>query len=274
MVSVLVSHYERPGHLFRCLDALELNRDWFDEVVITDDGSKPEIVDTVKAGLGRYSFPVEYVWRPSDQFELAATRNEGIRRAKGDYFIIMDCDFLMMPDAIKGHVESREKGRFVVATFNELSEEDTEDLFTQDPLRPEYLEDLYVRQDLARIRKINFRFKRRNLLIRLKLAGPRKHSVGSHISIYREDLEKVNGYDENFVGWGGEDHDLGQRLITAGVFGKPAFLKARLMHMWHPKELGDQDWSAGRNVPYLNREVVPAWCENGLVNETAKGGRG
>ena len=28
---------------------------------------------------------------------------------------------------------------------------------------------------------------------------------------------KVNGYDENYVGWGQEDDDFGNRLTVAGI---------------------------------------------------------
>lgn len=271
MVSVIVCFHERVQHLLRCLDALELNRDYFDEVVISDDGSKPETVAKVKAELGRYSFPVEYAWRDSDRFELAAARNQGVRAAKGDYLVVYDCDFLSLPDTIKTHVSLRRKGRFVAGRCKYLSEGETAGLFAQGPLAADDLETLYAKQSDAELRKLNFRYARRNLLTRLKLASPEKHSIGSHISIHREDLEKVNGYDENYVGWGGEDIDLGKRLVAAGILCIPALTKARLMHMWHPKELGDKDWSEGNNAEYDQRKDRPFRCANGLVDAVGKG---
>jgi GT2 family glycosyltransferase len=270
MVSVIVCFHERVQHLLRCLDALELNREYFDEVVISDDGSKPETVAAVKAELDRYSFPIEYAWRKSERFELAAARNQGVRAAKGDYLVIYDCDFLSLPDTIKTHVALRKRGRFVAGRCKYLSEGETDELFAQEPLTAEYLETLYAKQSDAELRKLNFRYARRNLLTRLKLASAEKHSIGSHISIYRDDLEKVNGYDENYVGWGGEDNDLGKRLVAAGIMCIPALTKARLMHMWHPKELGDKDWAEGANVEYYQRKNRLFRCANGLVDETGK----
>ena len=273
MVSVIVCFHERIPHLLRCLDALELNCDSFHEVVISDDGSRPETVAAVKAALDKYSFPIEYVWRDSKQFELAAARNQGVRAAKGDYLVIYDCDFLSLPDTIKTHIALRKKGRFVAGRCKYLSEEETDDLFAQDPLTGEYLDTIYARQSDRELKKLNFRYARRNALTRLGLTNAEKHSIGSHISIHREDLEKVNGYDENYVGWGGEDNDLGKRLVAAGVLCIPALVKARLMHMWHPKEMGEKDWSEGRNVEYYQRKNRPFRCANGLVNEAEKSGR-
>jgi predicted glycosyltransferase involved in capsule biosynthesis len=43
------------------------------------------------------------------------------------------------------------------------------------------------------------------------------------MSFWRDDLIRVNGYDENFVGWGGEDSDIAVRLINNGT--RKRFLK-------------------------------------------------
>ena len=37
--------------------------------------------------------------------------------------------------------------------------------------------------------------------------------------IYKKDIESINGYDENYVGWGGEDQDIALRLVLAGFRG-------------------------------------------------------
>ncbi len=41
--------------------------------------------------------------------------------------------------------------------------------------------------------------------------------IGNNVGIWRSDFERVNGYDENFEGWGCEDDDLRYRLRQAGV---------------------------------------------------------
>ena len=51
MVSVIVCFYERTKHLFLCLDSLKLNQEFFDEVIISDDGSSIETIDLVKSEI-------------------------------------------------------------------------------------------------------------------------------------------------------------------------------------------------------------------------------
>jgi hypothetical protein len=108
------------------------------------------------------------------------------------------------------------------------------------------------------------RFIKRTILIRLRLAKPSKQSLGGHFSIYRKDIEYVNGYDENFVGWGAEDEDLGIRLVSAECYGRSVIRSSRVLHLWHPREMGDKHWKDGPNIEYLNRRYIPFYCENGL----------
>ena len=77
-------------------------------------------------------------------------------------------------------------------------------------------------------------------------------------------MEYINGYDENFVGWGGEDEDITLRMIKAGFRGKSVIPTARLLHLWHPNELGTRSWQEGSNVDYLYRKNIPVYCANGL----------
>jgi glycosyltransferase involved in cell wall biosynthesis len=264
MVSVIICFYERTQHLFRCLDSLEFNRDYFDEVVISDDGSSEKARSLVQARITKYSYPIIYTFRESKRFELAAARNNGVRSSKGDYLIIFDCDFLCMPDTIKQHIRLRTKGRFVSARCKYLPKQLTQKLFSQEKLTIEYLAELYRFEDDRELKKINFRCQRRNLFTRLGIYGAKKHVIGSHISISRDDLYRVNGYDESFTGWGGEDNDLGHRLVESGMLCIPAMTKARILHMWHPKELGDKDWKEGVNAHRFSRDEIQVKCKNGL----------
>jgi hypothetical protein len=77
-------------------------------------------------------------------------------------------------------------------------------------------------------------------------------------------MEYINGYDENFIGWGGEDEDMACRLEIAGFQGYSIMKDARLLHLWHPKALGNKHWKEGPNINYLNRRNIPFFCENGL----------
>lgn len=263
MVSIIISFYERLENLRCCLDSLRLCSEDFDEVVITDDGSGEETVCKLKKMLLNYDFPINHVWQPKEGFRVAAARNNGIRHAHGDYLIFFDCDFAVFPDTVKYHLKFAKQKRFVAGWCKYLTEKQTHTVF-HSAISEELLENLYCQIPDKEIITAHRRYIKRTILMKLRLANFKKQSLGGHFSIHRKDIEYINGYDENFVGWGGEDEDLGQRLVKAGIYCRSAIRYARSLHLWHPKELGDKHWKEGSNVQYFNRKNVPFYCENGL----------
>ena len=263
MVSIIICFYERLEHLKRCLDSLSFSSGSFDEVIITDDGSREDVVRRLKEMITHYDFSIHHVWQPNRGFRAAAARNTGIRHAKGDYLLFFDSDFLILPGTVDCHVNLARQGRFVAGNCKYLTEDQTTALFNG-RISPEGLESVYSQIPEREMIKDHRRFIKRTILFRLHLLSYRKQSLGGHLSIHRRDINQVNGYDENFVGWGGEDEDLAMRLVKAGIYGRSAIRSARVLHMLHPKEIGDKHWKEGPNIDYFRRSEVPTYCDNGL----------
>ena len=79
--------------------------------------------------------------------------------------------------------------------------------------------------------------------------------IGNNVGIWRSDFERVNGYDENFEGWGCEDDDLRFRLRRAGVRIESILRWTRAYHLWHPVDTtAPAQWKQGANVGYLLRK--------------------
>jgi glycosyltransferase involved in cell wall biosynthesis len=270
MISIIVSFYERLERLRCCLDALALCSGDFDEVVIADDGSSDATVERLTEMIDGYHFPITHVSHPKKGFRLSATRNNGIRHSRGDYLIFLDCDFLVLPDAIKYHRQMAKPGKFVAGSCKYLTEEQSHTILDS-TLSPDLLERLYRELPEREIIVQHRRYIKRSILIRLGLASPRKQSLGGHLSIYRKDIEYINGYNEDFTGWGGEDEDLGVRLAAAGIHCISAVRYARVMHVWHPsvaKTSCNTNWHQGTLSDYFNREKIPFRCKNGLIKQT------
>jgi 23S rRNA A2030 N6-methylase RlmJ len=54
------------------------------------------------------------------------------------------------------------------------------------------------------------------------------------MACFRADLERIDGFDAAFTGWGREDSDLFARLIRSGVRRKDGRFATGVLHLWHP----------------------------------------
>jgi hypothetical protein len=83
------------------------------------------------------------------------------------------------------------------------------------------------------------------------------------MSLARADLLRVNGYDENYRGWGNEDGDLRERLKRTGVWPKSIWTRAVVFHLDHPTDATRNDRA---NLAYSRRPDIPVFAERGIVN--------
>ena len=184
--------------------------------------------------------------------------------AVGDRLLFIDCDFVLLPGAVRAHAEAARPGRFVAAMCKYLPEQPSR-LCLQTGLSADEAVRAYDDLPQRPIQRAHEKFLWYTALIRLKLAPKRKLRCSSHFSIGRSDFEAINGYDEQFHGWGGEDEDMAHRMMLARMRPCSIIPRARTLHVWHQPELGGRHWREGSNVEYLNRSVVPARCELGYA---------
>lgn len=60
------------------------------------------------------------------------------------------------------------------------------------------------------------------------------------IVVHRRLWDRVGGFDEGFVGWGGEDDAFADACETLGS-GTPVRLEGEVWHLWHPPSKPDRD---------------------------------
>jgi glycosyltransferase involved in cell wall biosynthesis len=268
--SLIVIVYNRAAWLKVCLGALLHQSVRPDEVVVADDGSQPAEVDAVKAFLAAYPIPSQYAFQEDRGFRAAAARNMGIRRASGDYLVMLDCDIVLMPDAMAQHLDRARPGRFLQGRAALLDEAATRPVLERGLLTSADLDPLWRAADRSPLAAAEWRFQKNRLLRALHMTKRHKPQlVSNHFSLFREDIEKVNGFDERYEGWGLEDDDLGQRLYQAGLDVRSVSRHARAVHLWHATNKPDATEWASRNTAYFHRDPVATCCEKGLKRAAA-----
>ena len=263
-LSVILSTYNRPRALL--LSALSLARQSVlpDELVVADDGSGEETASVVKRLRNEMPFPVRHARQEDEGFRAAANRNNGVRASSGDYLVFLDGDILASGWFLKAHLGRAAEGAFLLGYCLYLDEGTSAGLSEED-VREGRSERVSLPEEEARLAKVHRKNQMYAFLSRFGLCKRTKPKLRSgNFSLFRADLKRVNGFDEDFVGWGGEDDDLGMRLMMAGVRPRSIVPEATAYHLYHLRVYSGR-WRDGPNVAYLLRKGVKAFCENGLT---------
>ena len=236
LISVIVSTYNRENALDVVLRSLSRQSDRNFEIVVADDGSGAATAAVVREWGSCKPVTIKHVWHEDRGFRLSEIRNRGIKASGGKYILFLDGDCIARRDFVAAHRRLAEPGWFVTGTRILLSERMTERIF-REGLEPELWP--FSRWMIHRARR---RLNRIAPLLELRLGPLRKLTSqrwrgarGSNMAFWRADLERVDGFDAAFTGWGREDSDIFIRLIRAGVRRKDGRFAGGVLHLWHPE---------------------------------------
>ncbi len=216
------------------------------EVLIADDGSRPENVQAMREGLPAFACRVRHVWHPDTGFTIARARNLCAARTDADYLVFLDGDCVPNSGFVAQH-EALARPRCFLIGGRVLLEED----LTRDVLQGRLALQALRAPDWLRLRLRGQANKLSHLLHGL---GPRARELnrfrwkgirGCNMAFWRGDYEAVNGFDEAFAGWGHEDADIVLRLHAHGLRRRSALIGTEVFHLWH-RQAARQDEAANR----------------------------
>lgn len=262
-IAVLVSSYQRPEHLRRALLSLALQRDVGEamEVVVTDDGSPETNLPVVEAFARRVDFPVRFTTHVHDGFQLARCRNEGVAVTEAPYLLFTDGDCVLPPEHVKWHLRCRRPGRVVVGDCYRLDRA-TSDRVTEEAICGGTYLAWIPWHERRRLAGKAFR----GWWYHCLHCRTRPRMTGNNIGIWRTDFERVNGFDENYVGWGLEDRDLQLRLSRLQLEFKSILSRTVSCHLWHePAPSFARNNVMTQNLDYFQRKGISTRCQDGLA---------
>jgi glycosyltransferase involved in cell wall biosynthesis len=236
LISIIVTTFDRPDALDAVLRSLARQGDRRFEVVVADDGSGPATTTLIEQWQPQLGVPLLHARHEHRGFRVAEIRNRAIRASSGDYCVFLDGDCLARPDFVARHRALAESGWFVTGNRALLTSSLTEVVLRQRLGVEGWRTADWIRQ----------RFKgglnRLAPLLRLPLGPLRKvrpqawrGARSCNLAVWRCDLDRVDGFDADFSGWGREDSDLLVRLLHAGVRRKDGAGATGVLHLWHPE---------------------------------------
>jgi glycosyltransferase involved in cell wall biosynthesis len=224
--SLVITTYNSPDVLDLSLrSALEQSEPPC-EIIIADDGSTSETAMLVEAHRSASRVPVKHVWQDDLGFRASASRNRAIAAARGNYIVIVDGDMLLHRHFIRDHRRLARAGSFVQGSRVLLSQANTARRLEKKNIELS----LFEKGLVNRKNTLHFPFLSRCLALKGRsLKGIRS----CNMSFFRSDCIRVNGFNEDFTGWGREDSEFAVRLINSGILRRNVRFSAIAGHLWH-----------------------------------------
>lgn len=259
-VAILVSTYNWPEALELVLKSVIAQTVLPNEVLIADDGSREETQKLIAAYIEKFAaidIPVKHAWHEDNGFRKCPVLNKAVKLAEADYIIEIDGDIILDRRFIADHLRYAKRGIFVQGSRAMIGEAKTNELIQNKSIDLNPLsKGLYTRFNSYRIPLLaNF--------YNTKPTDP-FNVKGCNLAFWREDYIKVNGYNNDFKGWGWEDYEFASRLINAGILKKRVKMVAIMYHLWHAQN------SRGNYKPneVIYRNTLDnklAYCPNGYA---------
>ncbi len=266
-VSVILLTYNWPGALELVLRSLARQTRLPDEVIVADDGSGPETLAVIDRVRADFPVPLRHVWHEDRGFRAARARNRCIAASSGDYIVLLDGDMVLHPQFIADHLMLATPGVFLQGGRLKANTAESARLLAGGrPVFAPWIPANFHEFDGTR-RLYAFR---QPALARWKAKGRNGGRVMScNMSFWREDLLRVNGFDERMEGYGAEDRELAVRLENTGLKRRQLKWSALAVHLEHrsraQEDVNDPTLPNNR----LLRETVErkvTWCERGIAD--------
>ena len=199
------------------------------EIVIADDGSRDETAELVRKMKKDSPVPMIHTWLPDDGYRLMLALNNAVAVSTGEYLIFLDGDCYLNRFFIEDHLSYAEQGYFVCGRRVNIRKK-----------RQEYIlrtgDRLITFFSWGTGKK--FHAIRSRWLAKLHQEGGILHKkggmAGANFALWRNDFERVNGFNERLAGYSGCDHELACRLDDAGIPMKKMVHLGIAYHFDHP----------------------------------------
>ena len=227
-----------------------------DEIIVADDGSRAGTGNIVESLAKISPVPVLHSWQQDKGFRLARSRNRAIAKARGEYIILVDGDVVLEKHFVEDHYKFKNPKCFIQGTRVLLNSE-----LSARVLRKKAMVQALCNKGVENRKNCI----RSNLLAQL-FSFSSKSLVGvktCNFAFYKNDAIAVNGFNEEFVGWGREDSEFIVRLLNNSVKRRNMKFNGLVYHLYH--QMNDRA-RLKLNDNILQQTIARklTWCNNGI----------
>lgn len=226
-ISLVVTSYDHPNALRLVLEGLQQQEHADFELVIADDGSDGDTFELLEE-FALAGMKSEVTTHEDRGFRKSKALNNAIRKTTGDQIIFLDGDCVPFSDFVRRHAEAWAPMSYAVGGYVWTNLEQASAITAEDVRAGRHTQ-LLTARERANLWSVHLR----NLFYRV-LRKPRKPKIlGGNFSVARDALHAINGFEEGFDGFSGEDSDIRNRLNNLGARPVSLWNRAFVVHLDH-----------------------------------------
>jgi glycosyltransferase involved in cell wall biosynthesis len=235
-LALIVSTYNQPAFLDRCLFALSKQNDADFELLIADDGSGEKTRSVIDSYRNFFGNRLKHEWQEDKGFRKTQILNRCLLATDADYLVFTDGDCIAHPDFIAEHRRAAVPGAYQNGAIIRLSAGLSGEILKPRIANQTVFDSRWLSRTDGRWNrrylKLSLPLGLRRLLNRVSTAG--YYWLGANSACWRSDAVAVNGFDNRFT-YGFEDGDFGNRLANRGVKALTIRWTANLLHLDHER---------------------------------------
>jgi glycosyltransferase involved in cell wall biosynthesis len=274
-VSLILSTYNAPDLLEKAIWGYQRQTFTDFELIVADDGSSPETALLCRRLQRHTQQVIRHVWHEDRGFRKCVILNRAILTARGAYLVFSDGDCIPREDFLQVHWSYAQPGRFLSGGCLRLprqlsSQIEHADIWSGRAFDAAWL----VKQGLAPSLKCTKLVAGRFAPLFNHLWPTKATWNGHNASGWKADLLRVNGFDERMQ-YGGEDRELGERLMNAGLRPKQIRFSAVCLHLWHERGyVTEEGWRLNRAIRNQTRDEKVIRTRYGIDGHESEPGQG
>lgn len=254
-LTVIMTTYNSPLWLEKVLWGYSVQTHDDFEIIVADDGSGPETTELIDRMRRETGLTIRHIWQEDDGFRKCRILNKAILEADAPYIVFTDGDCIPRWDFLAVHAAEAEQGRFLSGGYHKLPMETSEAITRDDILAGRCFNLGWLKQHglASSYKNSKLTATPRQAHLFNRLTPTKCNFKGSNASAWRDDLLKVNGFDEQMV-WGGLDREIGVRLVNAGIRAKHVRYNAIVIHLDHKRGYKNPEMVAANKALRVNRQ--------------------
>ena len=267
--SIIISTYNSPEWLAKVLHGYNNQTYSNFEIVIADDGSKQETIDLIEALKADMVFPIIHVWHEDNGFQKSQILNKAILQCTTDYIIMSDGDCIPRKDFVEVHVKEREEGYFLSGGYFMLPMPISKAITKEDINKENCFNIKWLKNNGLKASFKNNKITAKGLRASfLNTITPTNASWNGHnASGWKKDIVAINGFDERMQ-YGGQDRELGERLMNLGIKSKQIRYSAICIHLDHKRGYKNEASIAkNRAIRDVTKNEKKSWTDFGIIKK-------